>query len=438
MSSVTSTPVSSLPTTVLASHTSVKNDVAGMSVLVTVGSVDTPPRVNGLLSNTCLALIVDVSSSMKSSGVAVVRACVDAVLEQLDDTCSVSIILPHRFPAIIRAVKTTADGKARLREVCVSSLGGTNLTRACIVGADQLHRQQDFDHRVMMLFTDGQQTVRDASWDDVSVACRAIPLYAYSVGDLTNVRELYLIATRSLGGHYNHIRDTSDVAVIIPAHMQMLKNAICHNVSLTITSTNGVRIYRVFGPGPCSDTARNADRSPAEIDLPLKRYTFDLGTVYAGHPKVFLCQLSLREIWAYELIRTREALSGVQPRTDITTVVQDPNASMTDHHVFTAKVVGKTSTTESHVIIDRDTNVINSCNTDLILAAEHQADYRSILAKAILLADDGDLSGARRLIDETLEAAPVSAAAYIGKLIRARNTFNDGYQRSEAYSLIHA
>jgi Ca-activated chloride channel family protein len=233
------------------------NEETGLKVLLKITPGAELSRSQATVG-THLALVLDVSSSMKSLELGAIKKAAKASIDMLRPGDAVSVIA---FQSVVYDVipATRIESREQVRELkrridTIDSYqgGGTNMEYAIEKAEEQLASIPDPGMaKKIILFTDGQVTgVEDKCLDAARGATeRGVSIDALGFGTEFDYSFMQRLVSFS-NGYTEKIDRAEDIEAVFGKRVAGLTNAVASNVSLTLTFTSFVRAGRGYRYGP--------------------------------------------------------------------------------------------------------------------------------------------------------------------------------------------
>ena len=226
-----------------------------------------------------LALVLDVSSSMKKNELREVKQAAKSSLDRLRPGDIVSVIAFQSvvykiIPAtVLESPEQIAALKARLDVIDSYQGGGTDMEHAISKAEEQLLSVPDADvARKMIIFTDGQVTgiEQNCLRTAAEVSSRGTSIDALGFGPEFDYAFMQKLVSYS-NGFTEKIDRTDEIQAVFAKRVENLTNAIAKNVNLHLTFTPNVRAGRGYRYAPEMNYLGNV-RLPGEartISIPI-------------------------------------------------------------------------------------------------------------------------------------------------------------------------
>ena len=208
-----------------------------------------------------IVLAVDRSRSMEGQpledAVAAARAFVAA--KPLEDR--ISVLTYATEPIFLTGFQTsTTDADSALRSISLNSVPGTTLFDALVLSSNSL-ASETYLGRVIIIVTDGNETLSEATIDDAIAAAQSAGASVYVVGiesEAFNPRPLQRIAEET-GGNYYGAADTAALTEVYNSiaeelsrtwRLEYVTSALpSETIDLTATSAGASASTQVVAPG---------------------------------------------------------------------------------------------------------------------------------------------------------------------------------------------
>jgi Ca-activated chloride channel homolog len=317
-------------------NVSLDNEETGLKVLLKVNAGHALRGGEATLG-THLALVIDVSSSMKSRELGEVKTAAKASIDMLRPGDAVSVIAFQSVVyEIIAATRIespaqVAELKKRIDVIDSFQGGGTNMEYAIQKAEGQLAAIHDPTlARKIIVFTDGQVTgVEDACLSAAQGAAeRGISIDALGFGTEFDYAFMQRLVSYS-NGYTEKIDRPEDITAVFGKRVAGLTNAIAGNVNLHLTFTPSVRAGRGYRYGPEMAYLGNI-RLPGEA----RTITIPIGSIERDKEYSYLltCTVSKREPGNVRIIKAEleydvpslDLVGEISTQSIIVTFTADP------------------------------------------------------------------------------------------------------------------
>lgn len=351
-------------------HVPLGNNETGLKVLLKVNASNAL-RASGpgtTLRNN-LALVLDVSSSMKKAELREVKQAARASLAQLRPGDIVSVIA---FQSVVYEIipATVLDGSPEQIAQLQSKIdvidnyqgGGTDMEYAIEKAEMQLNSVPDPDvARKIILFTDGQvtgleenclRTARDTS-------SRGVSFDALGFGPEFDYAFMQKLVSYS-NGYTEKIDKPEEILAVFKRRVEGLTNAIAKNVQLHLTFTPSVRAGRGYRYAPEMTYLGNI-RLPGEA----RSITIPIGTLEKDKEYSYLvtCTVSKRDAGNVRLIKAEVQYDipamGLEQEVSTQSVV----VSFSDDPALTSQINGEVERVFDEVEIGRLVEELDKATT---------------------------------------------------------------------------
>ncbi|MCS7191462.1 MAG: VWA domain-containing protein [Armatimonadetes bacterium] len=199
-----------------------------------------------------LCFVLDRSGSMAGEKIENLKRAVKMVIDQLDPTDIISIIIFDDRAEILVSAATASDKNQLKRQIeTITDRGGTEMSKGMKLGIQELQKHLTPD-RVsrMVLLTDGQTYGDEDECQKLANQLRelGVPLYAFGLGEDWNEDLLDTLAnaTKSLGGFSEFIERPEQILQHFQFAVRSAKRVVARNSHLTLKLAQGIAPRQVW------------------------------------------------------------------------------------------------------------------------------------------------------------------------------------------------
>lgn len=202
-----------------------------------------------------LCFVLDRSGSMAGEKIANLRQAVKLVIDQLDPSDIVSIVIFDDRAEVLVPASPASDRNYLKRQVdSITDRGGTEMSKGMQLGIQELQKHLTPD-RVsrMVLLTDGQTYGDEDECQKLANQLKSlgVPLYAFGLGEDWNEDLLDALAdpTKGLGGFSEFIQRPEQILQHFQLAVRSAKRVVARNTFLTLKLAQGVgprQVWRVL------------------------------------------------------------------------------------------------------------------------------------------------------------------------------------------------
>ncbi|MFA0758417.1 MAG: hypothetical protein PVTTEEND_000439 [Candidatus Fervidibacter sp.] len=222
-----------------------------------------------------LCLVLDRSGSMAGQKMENLRRAVELVIDQLDPTDILSIVIfDDRAEILVPATSVTDKNTLKAKVKGITDRGGTEMSKGMQLGIQELQKHLTPD-RVsrMVLLTDGQTYGDEDECQKLAnqLAQLSVPLYAFGLGEDWNEDLLDALAnaTKSLGGFAEFIERPEQILRHFEFAVRSAKRVVARNAYLTLKLAQGVGPRQVWRVLPLIANLGYQPISDRDVQVPL-------------------------------------------------------------------------------------------------------------------------------------------------------------------------
>ncbi len=343
-----------------------------------------------------LALVLDRSGSMRGEKLAQAKEAAILALDMLDrDDITAVVAYDHAVETLFSARRLTDRRRVRARIGAMEAGGRTALYGGTARGLDEVGKNLSLErvNRVILL-SDGLANVgpstpaelgrlgRDAARDGISVTTIGLGL-GYN-------EDLMARLAGASDGNHAFVEHPEDLVDIFNREFGDVLSVVAQDIEIIITCRAGFRPIRVLG--------RDAEISGQTAKLRLNQ-------VYGGQEKYVLLEVE---------VPADKATAG---EADIADVAIDYSSMRTKDRLSAKDAVGaRFSTSKEEVEAATDNEVMTAVSTQI---ATEKSE------KAVELRDQGDIAGAKKLLEENAATLRGQAQRYNAPSLSALGAENE-------------
>jgi Ca-activated chloride channel family protein len=222
-----------------------------------------------------LCFVLDRSGSMAGEKIENLRKAVQLVIDQLDPTDIVSIVIfDDQADVLVPAAPATDKNALKAKVNSITDRGGTEMSKGMRLGIQELQKHLTPD-RVsrMVLLTDGQTYGDEDECQKLANQLKelGIPLYAFGLGDDWNEDLLDALAnaTKSLGGFSEFIERPEQILQHFQFAVRSAKRVVARNAYLTLKLAQGIAPRQVWRVLPLIANLGYQPISDRDVQIPL-------------------------------------------------------------------------------------------------------------------------------------------------------------------------
>lgn len=230
-----------------------------------------------------LSFVLDRSGSMAGEKIENLKKAVKLVIEQLEPSDIVSIVIfDDKAEVLVPSQKATdIDGLKRLVDK-ITDRGGTEMSKGMRLGLNELrkHMAPTMVNR-MVLLTDGQTFGDEDECVRIARECQelGIPIAAFGLGEDWNEELLDEIAeaTKYSGGFSEFISEPSQILTHFQDVLRSMKGTVAKNAYLTLRLAQGVSPRQVWRVLPLISNLGYQPLSDRDVQVALGDLERDVG-----------------------------------------------------------------------------------------------------------------------------------------------------------------
>jgi Ca-activated chloride channel family protein len=222
-----------------------------------------------------LCFVLDRSGSMAGEKIENLRKAVQLVIDQLDPTDIVSIVIfDDRADVLVPATPATDKNALKAKVNSITDRGGTEMSKGMQLGIQELQKHLTPD-RVsrMVLLTDGQTYGDEDECQKLANQLKemGVPLYAFGLGEDWNEDLLDALAnaTKSLGGFSEFIERPEQILQHFQFAVRSAKRVVARNAYLTLKLAQGIAPRQVWRVLPLIANLGYQPISDRDVQVPL-------------------------------------------------------------------------------------------------------------------------------------------------------------------------
>jgi len=222
-----------------------------------------------------LCFVLDRSGSMAGEKIENLRKAVQLVIDQLDPTDIVSIVIfDDRADVLVPATPVTDKNALKSKVNSITDRGGTEMSKGMQLGIQELQKHLTPD-RVsrMVLLTDGQTYGDEDECQKLANQLKemGVPLYAFGLGEDWNEDLLDALAnaTKSLGGFSEFIERPEQILHHFQFAVRSAKRVVARNAFLTLKLAQGIAPRQVWRVLPLIANLGYQPISDRDVQVPL-------------------------------------------------------------------------------------------------------------------------------------------------------------------------
>jgi len=222
-----------------------------------------------------LCFVLDRSGSMAGEKIENLRKAVQLVIDQLDPTDIVSIVIfDDRADVLVPATPATDKNALKAKVNSITDRGGTEMSKGMMLGIQELQKHLTPD-RVsrMVLLTDGQTYGDEDECQKLANQLKemGVPLYALGLGEDWNEDLLDALAnaTKSLGGFSEFIERPEQILQHFQFAVRSAKRVVARNAYLTLKLAQGIAPRQVWRVLPLIANLGYQPISDRDVQVPL-------------------------------------------------------------------------------------------------------------------------------------------------------------------------
>jgi len=222
-----------------------------------------------------LCFVLDRSGSMAGEKIENLRKAVQLVIDQLDPTDIVSIVIfDDRADVLVPATPATDKNALKSKVNSITDRGGTEMSKGMRLGIQELQKHLTPD-RVsrMVLLTDGQTYGDEDECQKLANQLKemGVPLYAFGLGEDWNEDLLDALAnaTKSLGGFSEFIERPEQILQHFQFAVRSAKRVVARNAYLTLKLAQGIAPRQVWRVLPLIANLGYQPISDRDVQVPL-------------------------------------------------------------------------------------------------------------------------------------------------------------------------
>jgi Ca-activated chloride channel family protein len=222
-----------------------------------------------------LCFVLDRSGSMAGEKIENLRKAVQLVIDQLDPTDIVSIVIfDDRADVLVPATPATDKNALKAKVNSITDRGGTEMSKGMRLGIQELQKHLTPD-RVsrMVLLTDGQTYGDEDECQKLANQLKemGVPLYAFGLGDDWNEDLLDALAnaTKSLSGFSEFIERPEQILQHFQFAVRSAKRVVARNAYLTLKLAQGIAPRQVWRVLPLIANLGYQPISDRDVQVPL-------------------------------------------------------------------------------------------------------------------------------------------------------------------------
>ncbi len=242
-------------------NVSISQDETDLKVLLKVNASNALRSMGGDSEpalSTNMALVLDVSSSMRAQEMGALKEAASAAIDQLRPGDYITVVAFQSVaydivePTLVVDRSTLADVRKKIEIIDEFQGGGTDMEYGIEKAADHLLSVPDRNQvRKLIVFTDGQVTgvPENCLMKAAEVSMKGIGIDALGFGKEFDYKFMQRLVSYS-NGFTEYVERPDDIRKVFQQRVQNVTNAVAKNVSLELTFTPQIRANRGYRFSP--------------------------------------------------------------------------------------------------------------------------------------------------------------------------------------------